>query len=166
MYRYFTCISVCASCVCACRGQRRVQDLLELELLMVVSPYVGAGNWILVFWKSNQCSELLSYLSSFQILMHFWFICIRKGRGREVGSSAGNSTCSTASPEPCKSIAWWHAFVITALLGQRGRQGWETHLEAHSQLLWSLLLLLSDKNSKRDCFLSKVEGKARTDSRK
>lgn len=70
-------------CTCNLQRQRRVQDLPELELLMVVSPYVGAVNWILVFWKSNQCSELLSYRSSLQILMNFSLsVSERGGAGR------------------------------------------------------------------------------------
>ena len=35
----------------ACRGQKKALDLLELELRMVVSHHVGAGNEILVFCK-------------------------------------------------------------------------------------------------------------------
>ena len=35
-----------------------------IPLQMAVSCYVVAGNWIQVFWKSRQCSERLSHLSS------------------------------------------------------------------------------------------------------
>ena len=44
-------------CVCV-----RVSDPLGLELQTVVSCHVGAGNWIPVLWKSNQCSKPLSHL--------------------------------------------------------------------------------------------------------
>lgn len=33
----------------------RVLDPLELDLQTIMSCYVGAGNWILVLWKSSQC---------------------------------------------------------------------------------------------------------------
>lgn len=42
----------------------RVSYPLQLELQTVVLRHVGAGNWTPVFWKSNQCSWSLSYLSS------------------------------------------------------------------------------------------------------
>lgn len=38
-------VFVCASHACSAhRGQKRLLDLLEVELQMVVSPHVGAGN--------------------------------------------------------------------------------------------------------------------------
>jgi hypothetical protein len=40
------CLYVCASYVClVSRLQKRVLDCLKLELQMVVSHHVGAGNW-------------------------------------------------------------------------------------------------------------------------
>jgi hypothetical protein len=52
MYGCFACTTCLPG---AFRSQKRVSDLLELELQMVVSPYVGAWNfWIL--WKSSQLS--------------------------------------------------------------------------------------------------------------
>jgi hypothetical protein len=41
----FICLHVCAACVCSTyRGQKRALDPLELELQMVVSHHVCAGN--------------------------------------------------------------------------------------------------------------------------
>jgi hypothetical protein len=41
-----TYVYVCVACACfAHRGQKRVLDLQELQLQMVVSCYVVAGNW-------------------------------------------------------------------------------------------------------------------------
>lgn len=39
----------------AYRGQKRVLELLELELEMVVSHHVGAGN--LLLWKNSKCAS-------------------------------------------------------------------------------------------------------------
>lgn len=45
MYVCFTCMDVCISCIAgAGRGPKRVSDFLELELLMVASCQVSAGN--------------------------------------------------------------------------------------------------------------------------
>jgi hypothetical protein len=38
------------------RNQKRASDLLEQELQMVVSCYVGVGNLLQVLWKSSHCS--------------------------------------------------------------------------------------------------------------
>lgn len=40
----------------SCGGQKKVLDLLKLELQMAVSHYVGAGSWTWIFWKSSQYS--------------------------------------------------------------------------------------------------------------
>ena len=40
----------------ACRGQKRALDPSELELQVVVSCHVGAGNGTQVLCKSNGCS--------------------------------------------------------------------------------------------------------------
>lgn len=46
------------------RGQKRVSDLLELELFTVVlSHHIGAGNWIWLLWKNGQHSSMLSHRS-------------------------------------------------------------------------------------------------------
>ena len=37
-------------------GQKRVSDPLKLELQVVVSHLVGAGNQTQVLYKSNKCS--------------------------------------------------------------------------------------------------------------
>lgn len=56
---------VCVACMCehvptctphACRGQKRVLDLLELEFQMVMNCHVGAGKQRQVFCDSNKCS--------------------------------------------------------------------------------------------------------------
>lgn len=43
--------------LCVYRGQKRVGDLLALELQIVVSYTVGAGNWI---WFSVRAAALLT----------------------------------------------------------------------------------------------------------
>lgn len=53
---------VCAPRVC--RVQKRVSNLLRLELQMIVSCRVGARNQPCVFWKTSQRSQLLGNLSS------------------------------------------------------------------------------------------------------
>ena len=58
------CISVISACVCICtmcmpgvlRDQKRELNHLKLELQMVVSCYVDAGNQTWVFCKSSKCS--------------------------------------------------------------------------------------------------------------
>lgn len=45
-------------------GQKRVPNSLKLELQMIVSCYVGPGNWTCVLCKRIQCSQLLSHFSS------------------------------------------------------------------------------------------------------
>lgn len=46
------------------KAQKKVSDLLELELQMNVSHYVDAGNWTRVHCKSSTCCYLLKYISS------------------------------------------------------------------------------------------------------
>lgn len=46
MYTYVPQVSI------ALRGQEKVLGPLELDLQMVVSCHVGAGNWTRVLWKS------------------------------------------------------------------------------------------------------------------
>ena len=43
-------------------GQEKVMDSLRLELQMVVSHHVAAGNQTWVLYKSNKCSDLLIHL--------------------------------------------------------------------------------------------------------
>lgn len=38
-------------------NDRRISDPLKVELYMVVSPPVGAGNWIQDFWKNSHLSS-------------------------------------------------------------------------------------------------------------
>lgn len=59
----FFCIWAFSSMFCLCNpwepcnlGQKRMSDPLELELQMVMSHYLGAGNWASVLWKSTQYS--------------------------------------------------------------------------------------------------------------
>jgi hypothetical protein len=57
---YFIGISVVSTCVymdhmCAHGGQKQASDPLELELQVVVSCHVGAGNQPKDLGKSNQC---------------------------------------------------------------------------------------------------------------
>ena len=46
------------------RGHKGVSDPMELELQLVVTLHVGAGNWIQVIWRKRLCFPLLSHLSS------------------------------------------------------------------------------------------------------
>jgi hypothetical protein len=49
---------MCTPCVLsALGGQREASDLLELELQMVVSDHVGAGNQTWVFYENLSTSE-------------------------------------------------------------------------------------------------------------
>lgn len=59
------CLSVCLyiTCMsCACRGQEKALDPLELVLQMVGRYHVGTGNQTQVSWKSGQRSHLSSSL--------------------------------------------------------------------------------------------------------
>lgn len=48
------CMYICVSCVClVSEDQRRASDPLDLELHVVVSHYVGAGNQTQVLCKSS-----------------------------------------------------------------------------------------------------------------
>ena len=48
--------SICASCVCSAdRDKTRLSDLLELELQVVVSCHVGAGNATQVLCRESSC---------------------------------------------------------------------------------------------------------------
>lgn len=55
------------ACVCTthvisvCGDQKRAPDPLEVELYMVLSYHVGAGNQT---WALSMCSKSLSHLSS------------------------------------------------------------------------------------------------------
>jgi hypothetical protein len=54
----FDCMYVCEPCAHlgpALGGQKRMSHFLELELQMVVSGHVGAGNPTQVHHKSNKC---------------------------------------------------------------------------------------------------------------
>jgi hypothetical protein len=55
---------LCTLCVQARGGQKRALDPLELELQMVASHHVGAGNQTLVLCKIIKYPEPLSSLSS------------------------------------------------------------------------------------------------------
>lgn len=44
----------------ALRGQKRASDSQELELQIVESHHMCAGNWTWLSWKSSQCSYLSS----------------------------------------------------------------------------------------------------------
>ena len=51
-----------------CQGQKRVFGSLELELQMVMSHHVDAGNQIKVFWKSKLQSVVAhAFLASEQV---------------------------------------------------------------------------------------------------
>lgn len=53
-------VCLCTTCLSgAYRGQKRASDLLGLQLQMVVSCHMGAGNQTQVFGK-NKCSSLLA----------------------------------------------------------------------------------------------------------
>ena len=56
MYECIASLHVGMPVLCnACRGQKEVLDPLELELWMVVSCHVGAGNRTQVLCKSSYC---------------------------------------------------------------------------------------------------------------
>ena len=58
-------MDVCAPHVCSThRGQKMASEIMKLELRMVVSHHVDAGNQTQVFCKSSQCSSALSHLSN------------------------------------------------------------------------------------------------------
>lgn len=64
------CLFECAPYACSAHGdQKRASDPPELELHMVLSHHVGAGNETLVLWKSRWCSRPLSHLSSLTVVM-------------------------------------------------------------------------------------------------
>lgn len=42
--------------MCMSGGCKREMDLLELDLLKLMSCHVGAGNWSEVLYKSSKCS--------------------------------------------------------------------------------------------------------------
>ena len=49
-------------------------DPLDLELQMVVSCHVGAGNWTHVFWKSSSCCALNCWVDPLDpsFLLRYW----------------------------------------------------------------------------------------------
>ena len=59
LFCFFACRYVC---MCpmhmfgGLRGQKKAWDSLELELQMLVSCHVGAGNQTWILWKNSQCS--------------------------------------------------------------------------------------------------------------
>lgn len=58
LYGFFVSIYICPvhmGMQCP-RRQKRVLASLELELQMIVSHHMGAGNLMEVFWKSSQSS--------------------------------------------------------------------------------------------------------------
>lgn len=64
VHECFAYVCMCTACMPdALRGQNSLYHL-ELDLQMVVSHHVGAGNQIQVFCKSNKCSQLPLHLSS------------------------------------------------------------------------------------------------------
>lgn len=46
------------------RGQKRMSDLLELKLQIVMSHHMGARKQSRVLWESSQWSALLTYIIS------------------------------------------------------------------------------------------------------
>lgn len=67
---YFIFLYECAPYMCTMRmpvtwrGQKKMTDLLKLELPMVVRHCVGAWNQTRVLCKNNKCSKWLGHLSS------------------------------------------------------------------------------------------------------
>jgi hypothetical protein len=49
-------------CLCACRGQQRPSNSLELELQMVVSHHMDTGNQTRVLCKSSWCFVLFCFV--------------------------------------------------------------------------------------------------------
>jgi hypothetical protein len=70
LFILFFCVSIATS-MCTRSISDAQRSNLELEL--IVSLHVGAGNWTWIFYKSHKCSFLLSYLS-YQILIFFFFL--------------------------------------------------------------------------------------------
>lgn len=60
-----------------CEGQKRVSVVLGLELQMVISCHLGAGNWTWVHCKNSKCSYLLAHPSSpSRPAFYLWFFNI------------------------------------------------------------------------------------------
>ena len=53
------------TCMCACvSGAHEGQKTLRVELQIVLSIRIDAGNRTCILYKSNKCSYLLSHLSN------------------------------------------------------------------------------------------------------
>lgn len=66
---------VCTPQSCSvCEGQKRVLDLLQLEVEMVVNQHVGGRNWTGVLWKSNK--NTLTTEPSLQSLIHSLYVSL------------------------------------------------------------------------------------------
>lgn len=79
----FMCMSDLLSCISVfhmpgtCEGQKRVSVVLDLELQMVISCHLGAGNWTWVHCKNSKCSYLLAHPSSpSRPAFYLWFFII------------------------------------------------------------------------------------------
>lgn len=59
-----TCLSLHHVCLMPLESKEGT-GYMELDLQIVVSLHMGAGNQCYVLWKSSQSSQLLSHLSSF-----------------------------------------------------------------------------------------------------
>lgn len=62
MYRHLVCMNACPHVCSTCRGQRMAPDPLELELEMIISHKLGAGNQTVVLWKSTTVEPSLQPL--------------------------------------------------------------------------------------------------------
>lgn len=64
IFSRFVCIYIC-QCACACRcPQQQGEGIRLFGCLVTGSCEPLTGNWILVLWKSKNCSQLLSYFFS------------------------------------------------------------------------------------------------------
>jgi hypothetical protein len=61
------CVYLSYACLVPTDARSKVLDSLCLELQMVASHEVAAGNWTRVIWKSNQGSSLLSHITSLSV---------------------------------------------------------------------------------------------------
>ena len=68
-----------------------MSDPLELELQIVVSCHVGAGNSTWVFWKSSQC--FVSLLVTLICITLIWHIKIQDWQGAVKISSSSVCVC-------------------------------------------------------------------------
>lgn len=118
----YLCITyvLCITCgLGTSEGQKRTLDLLELKLQEVANHYVGAGNWILVLWKSHQCSSdhaifrwLLNLLFRASFVLFFNNFWTMEGAQCRISFflilySMNNLLLVTWHPKNYLRVPWW-----------------------------------------------------------